>query len=166
MAAESCAASSAADQAAAGKVRQPTGSVCKYCLRVDTTPNPLVHMRHLQSTLPWRREFGCECSICPAAMKQHEEYKTMDPRKIAEENAADKAKHEKFMSSCIRPYEQRKNELKGGRVSRGQTRKVSTQVKAKAWDTVEYKRVIGVVWPVAVYTEAEGSPPARKLVRT
>ena len=79
MVAASSAASSVADieaeAAPSKKVHMPNGTACKYCLRADTSHNPLIMMRYKQPTLPWRRESGCECSICPAAVKQSKEYK-------------------------------------------------------------------------------------------
>eukprot|EP00969_Alexandrium_andersonii_P166475 7356302-Alexandrium_andersonii.AAC.1 len=81
----------------------PCGAVCKYCKRADTSPNPLVYQRSSQPMLPWRRQFGLECRICPWAIQAHTDYAKMtakDLLKLAEDNN-DSEKLASFMASVV-----------------------------------------------------------------
>lgn len=60
------------------KCHKPVGSKCKYCHRLDTDPNPLEASKHIQPCLPWRREFGLECNICPYFVCNAPEYCKVD----------------------------------------------------------------------------------------
>ena len=89
----------------------PCGSVCRFCQRSDEAANPIQHAnpaRKGQPTLPWRRQHGQECAICPWAINDSETYSALSRQKIADDNK-NPEKRAIFMTECVDPYENKKS---------------------------------------------------------
>ena len=58
---------------AASSAGTPVGDVltCKWCKRTSQDQNPIESQTSVKSTLPFRRERGSECAICPRFLKRH-----------------------------------------------------------------------------------------------
>ena len=104
-----------------------------------------------QATLPWRKQHGLECALCPWAIQNSEEYGAKNRSEIARENAESKPKHAKYMDTCVKPYEQMKLHSKGKKVKEavhGRGRKQGVTVTAHQYASLDYEKNLGILWPV------------------
>ena len=106
-----------------------------------------------------------ECSICPDAIRNSPEYAAESKAEIAEENATDPQKHDEYMSKCVRPYEDSKNENSGERVAPKVPTKTSADVTAQTWNSFGYKKS-GVLRPLSIYKSLEGKVPPKHQIQT
>ena len=131
----------------------PCGSVCRFCQRSDEAANPIQHAnpaRKGQPTLPWRRQHGQECAICPWAINDSETYSALSRQKIADDNK-NPEKRAIFMTECVDPYENKKVQSGGKRAVGAINRKVGTKVIAKTFSSMEYNKNCGILWPLKLY---------------
>ena len=143
----------------------PCGAECKLCHRSDWTPNPQKYQVEKQPYLPWRRRFGQECAICPYAIASSDDYKNKDKAEIVEENK-DPEKHGTYMEKCVKPYEDKKNETNRKRLPISNSSKTETRTTASTYSKLEYKNVIGVMWPMPVYKELMKKDPPKRQIQT
>ena len=90
-AASSCAPWPKPTQCAASSRRQ-----CKWCLRHNDFPNPVIAARASKPPLPWRRRAGRECAHCPWVLSAYKDYDTDKEELLAEFNNESKPARETF----------------------------------------------------------------------
>ena len=59
---------------------------------------------------PWRRPQGLECAFCPWAIADSEVYNKKDRAELVQELKDDDA-HATYLSTCLEPYLDKKQEL-------------------------------------------------------
>jgi hypothetical protein len=123
--------------------------------------------RSEQPFLPWRREFGLECNICPYAIQDNTEFRAKTKHELVELVSTPEG-HERYMNACVIPYEEQKNKTNGKRAQGSPDLKTSTQVTASAYTGLKYEKQLGVLWPVAIYKlpEYEGKVPPKRAIQT
>ena len=135
-------------------------------------------MRHISSTLRWRRTFGAECNICPYFMALDEEYKTLDKSAIAkmlkDKGALDrfKEKRAKHIQEKIDNF----NKTGNGRAKPANKSDVNVKgytvlvvvvvVVGYTDERLEYAQVLGNVWPVSTYQRVKGVKPPKRQIQT
>ena len=70
------------------------------------------------------------------------------------------------MEKCVKPYEDKKNETNGKRLPISNSSKTETRTTASTYSKLEYKNVIGVLWPMPVYKELMKKDPPKRQIQT
>ena len=136
--------------------KAPSGKQeCKFCRRSDITPNPLTYTA--AKYIPWRRQFGTECGICPWVIAHDAELKKLDKKDLAKQLASDDGQFNSYIEK-VQKYEEFRNST-GGKSRRSS--KINQDVVATASETLEYKKHLGFLWPLNVYEEHFEKKPSK-----
>lgn len=102
-------------------------------------------MRYQEEDLiPWRREFGAECGICPWVIEANEALSRRSKQELAQW-LRDDTNFQQYMADYVRS----KNESGGCRQPKRMKTKVAIEVRAM--EALRYKLPMGYLWPIAVY---------------
>ena len=137
--------------------------------------NPFLHERAFHPRLRWRRAFGRECGSCPWVLDRH--YSGVDRAELLlnmeDESTGERAK----LQERREEWEAEKN-ASGGKRSAPSSSSASSSagtksprpsatVSAYGNDMMEYRRLLGYVWPIKLYqSKNEGRNPPKKAIRT
>ena len=103
------------------------------------------------------------CAICPYCIAKDPCYCSMTAKELDELLTAP-TERDIFVTQrgqCI----DRKN-VTGRQASPSAVVKANTVIQAMTADKVQYRKVLGNVWPIQVYKREKGIDPPRKLVHT
>ncbi len=83
---------------------------CKFCRWWANSTNPLTYTA--AKCLPWRRQHGAECGICPWVIAHDAELKKLDKTDLAAKLASDEDQFKSYMEK-VNKYEEFRNSTCG-----------------------------------------------------
>lgn len=139
--------------------------MCKFCRRDDLTKNPLTYSH--DEFIPWRRQFGQECGICPWVIANNTELSKFRKDILASKLHDDDAFFAEYMVK-VTAWEDEKNASGGKRVQSNKRKHnlAPVEVEATATEALQYRKHLGNLWPIAVYEREKGSKPPKHLIQT
>lgn len=144
----------------------PEERTCKWCRRSSQTPNPLLYDRVVYPYLRWRRQFGRECNNCPWVLDLH--HKTEDKSELLTKFESNPQELALFIKK-LEDWEGDKVKTGGKRAISGTSAtssKPKQNVTAFASECLEFRKLLGYIWTVKMYIDANGAAPPKKMIKT
>ena len=141
---------------------------CKWCFRSSRTSNPLLYEHAVYPYLRWRRQFGRECNACAWVLELH--FKDEDKGELLtkfESNPEELA----LFTKKLEDWEAEKVRTGGKRAMYGTStasRSIAPKqdVSAFASESLEFRKLLGYIWTIKMYSDTNGAPPPKKIIKT
>lgn len=136
---------------------------CKWCLRHNDFPNPVIAARASKPYLPWRRRAGRECAHCPWVLSAYKDYDTDKEELLAEFNNESKPARQTFLGR-LEKWEVEKTTKPLGKFKDGDREKAPTGTKrnvvATSTASLQTKEFLGYFWPEKLWKKHN---PGKKI---
>jgi hypothetical protein len=146
----------------------PDERSCKWCQRSSRTSNPLLYEHAVYPYLRWRRQFGRECNHCPWVLELH--YKDEDKSELLTKFESNPEELALFIKK-LEDWEVDKVRTGGKRALYGtsaasRSTAPKQDVSAFASESLEFRKLLGYIWTVKMYSDTNGAPPPKKIIKT
>ena len=136
--------------------------VCKFCQSLSTDADPLAKPGPQQGTIRWRRPRGRECNICPYFIAR--DYASTSCAALEEQLAASPEARKQFLAGR-QAYIAERQAAPRGRAHRQGSSKMPAAISAFSQEKLTYKKHLGFLWPIKLYTQVhKRRPPSRDIV--